>query len=232
MESFTPYLFGAGMAVLLGLDRTAALQIMVSRPLVAGPLVGFILGDAATGLTIGMLLELLWLCRLPVGANISHDDTQVAVGATTLAITLSGALGNWGLALPLSALLVTLPLGKIGQFVERTVRNRNQLLITATKESLLKGSLPSINRMHLFGLAHFALGALATYTAMVLIGRWLLMEYIPFFIDRVATQALWIKLALILVGAATLLQSLNVRRSSLLFFGGFFLTFLLMGGLR
>ena len=66
MESCTPYLLGAGMAVLLGLDRTAALQIMISRPLVAGPLVGLLLGDALTGLTVGMLLELLWLCRMPV----------------------------------------------------------------------------------------------------------------------------------------------------------------------
>ena len=94
MERFIPYLLRAGMAVILGLDRTAALQIMISRPLVAGPLVGLLLGDPASGLTIGMLLELLWLCRLPVGANIPHDDTQVTVGATTLAIALNGTVGG------------------------------------------------------------------------------------------------------------------------------------------
>ena len=228
MESSTPYLLGAGMAVLLGLDRTAALQIMISRPLVAGPLVGLLLGDAMTGLTIGMLLELLWLCRMPVGASIPHDDTQVTIGATTLAIALSGTVGR-GVGLTLCALLVALPLGKIGQVVERTVRSRNQRLPAAAQRALHHGGLPAIERLHLLGLGNFALGALTTYTAIVLIGRWLVITGGPFFLDLLTQQAAWVKLTLILVGVATLLQALNVRRAYALFFGGFLLTFLLLG---
>jgi len=231
MESFTPYLLGAGMAVLLGLDRTAALQIMISRPLVAGPLVGLLLGDAMTGLTVGMLLELLWLCRMPVGASIPHDDTQVTVGATTLAIALSGSAGR-GVGLTLCALLVALPLGKIGQVIERTVRSRNQRLPAAAQRALNHGGLPAIEKLHLLGLGNFALGALTTYTAIVLIGHWLVITGGPYFLDLLTQQAAWIKLALILVGVATLLQALNVRRAYALFFGGFLLTFLLLGVLR
>jgi PTS system mannose-specific IIC component len=231
MESFTPYLLGAGMAVLLGLDRTAALQIMVSRPLVAGPLVGLLLGDALAGLTVGMLLELLWLCRMPVGASIPHDDTQVTISATTLAIALSGTVGR-GVGLTLCALLVTLPLGKIGQVVERTVRARNQLLPAAAQRTLQQGGLPAIERLHLLGLGNFALGALTTYIASVLIGRWLIVVGGPYFLELLTQQAAWIKLALILVGVATLLQALNVRRAYALFFSGFFLAFLLLGVLR
>jgi mannose PTS system EIIC component len=231
MENLTPYLLGAGMAVLLGLDRTAALQIMISRPLVAGPLVGLLLGDALTGLTVGMLLELLWLCRMPVGASIPHDDTQVTVGATTLAIALSGTVGR-GVGLTLCALLVALPLGKIGQVVERTIRSRNHRLTAAAQQSLTHGGLPPIERLHLLGLGNFALGALTTYTAIVLIGRWLIIAGAPYFLALLTVQADWIKLALILVGIATLLQALNVRRAYALFFSGFLLTFLLLGVLR
>lgn len=227
MESFTPYLLGAGMAVLLGLDRTAALQIMISRPLVAGPLVGLVLGDPLTGLTIGMLLELLWLCRMPVGANIPHDDTQITVCATTLAIALSGTLGG-GAGLTLGALLVALSLGKIGQRVERTVRTQNQRLPAAALVRLQQGQLPAVERLHLRGLVNFALGALTTYTAIILIGRWLMIFGAPFFLELLTRQADWIKLALILVGVATLLQALNVRRAYGLFFGSFMLTFLLL----
>lgn len=231
MESFTPYLLGAGMAVLLGLDRTAALQIMISRPLVAGPLVGLVLGDALTGLTVGTLLELLWLCRMPVGASIPHDDTQVAVGATTLAIALSGTVGG-GVGLTLCALLVALPLGKIGQVVERTVRSRNQRLPAAAQRALQHGGLPAVERLHLLGLGNFALGALTTYTAIVLIGRWLVIALAPYFVDLLTKQAAWIKLALILVGIASLLQALNVRRAYAFFFSGFLLTYLLLGVLQ
>ena len=231
MESFTPYLLGAGMAVLLGLDRTAALQIMISRPLVAGPLVGLALGDILTGLTVGMLLELLWLCRMPVGASIPHDDTQITVGATTLAIALSGSLGG-GVGLTLGALLVALSLGKIGQSVERAVRTQNQRLPAVALSRLQNGQLPSVERLHLLGLVNFALGGLTTYTAIVLVGRWLITSGAPFFLSLLTIQADWVKLALILVGVATLLQALNVRRAYGLFFGGFLFTFLLLGVIR
>lgn len=231
MESFTPYLFGAGVAIMVGLDRTAALQIMISRPLVAGPLVGLLLGDIMTGLTVGMLLELLWLCRMPVGASIPHDDTQVAVGATTLAIALSGTAGR-GLGLTLCALLVALPLGKIGQYIERMVRLRNQLLSATAQRAVDQGELPAIERLHLFGLGNFALGALTSYTIIILAGRWLIIMAAPFFLDLLTTQAAWIKLALVLVGVGTLLQSLNVRRAYALFLGGFLLTFFLLRVLR
>jgi len=227
MESFTPYLLGASMAVLLGLDRTAALQIMISRPLVAGPLVGLLLGDTLTGLTVGMLLELLWLCRMPVGASIPHDDTQITVSATTLAIALSGTIGA-GVGLTLGALLVALPFGKVGQSVERAVRERNQRLPAAALIRLQHGQLPAVERLHLLGLGNFALGALTTYIVTVLLGRWLIISGAPFFLTLLTTQAEWIKLALVLAGGATLLQSLNVRRAYRLFFSGFLLTFLLL----
>lgn len=231
MESFTPYLIGAGVAILAGLDRTAALQIMISRPLVAGPIVALLLGDVMTGLIVGMLIELLWLCRMPVGASIPYDDTQVAVGATTLAIALTGTAGE-GIGLTLCALLIALPLGKIGQTIERSVRARNQLLPARAQCALDKGELPAIEKLHLLGLGNFALGALTTYVVIIFAGRWLVIKVSPVFLDILTLQAVWIKLAFILVGVGSLLRLLNVRRAYVLFCGGFLMTFLLLGVLR
>ena len=75
------YLLAGLVAMLTGLDRVALVQIMISRPLVAATLTGWVLGNPLIGMEIGMMLELLWLGRLPVGAAIPPDDTQVAVGA-------------------------------------------------------------------------------------------------------------------------------------------------------
>ncbi len=85
------FLIGGALAVGLGLDRTAAFQFMVSRPIVAAPLTGWLIGDAMAGLQIGAMIELLWLGRLPVGAAVPPDDTQVAIGATILAVSLHGS---------------------------------------------------------------------------------------------------------------------------------------------
>lgn len=87
--TFVNLLLSGLVAVLCGLDRTAVLQLMLSRPIVAGPLTGLVLGSPLTGLQVGMLVELLWLGRLPVGASIPPDDTQIAVGGTFLAVAFS-----------------------------------------------------------------------------------------------------------------------------------------------
>ena len=41
----------------IGLDRTAAGQFMISQPIVAGPFIGWLLGDTTVGLVIGACLN-------------------------------------------------------------------------------------------------------------------------------------------------------------------------------
>ncbi len=70
------------LAALVGgvcyLDRTAAFQLMLHRPLVVATAVGAIFGNLAAGAQVGAVLELLYLARLPVGASIPPDDTGAA----------------------------------------------------------------------------------------------------------------------------------------------------------
>ena len=106
------YCLTGALAMFAGVDRVAFGQFMISRPIVVGPLAGLILGDALIGLEIGMLLELLWLGRLPVGAAIPPDDTQVTLGATVLALHLEQTLAVHGMPLVLLCVLVAIPLGK------------------------------------------------------------------------------------------------------------------------
>ena len=53
------YLLAGLVAMLTGLDRVALVQIMISRPLVAATLTGWVLGSPLVGMEIGMLLEYL-----------------------------------------------------------------------------------------------------------------------------------------------------------------------------
>lgn len=112
---------------LVGLDRTAAGQFMISQPIVAAPLVGMALGDWQSGLMLGALLELVWLSELPVGKYIPPDNTAIAVLATGMTV-LGGR--EAGLASPtpmlmLWAVLLSLPLAILAQKADTLVRRYN-----------------------------------------------------------------------------------------------------------
>lgn len=74
----------------LGLDAVSCVQAMISRPIVAGPLAGWLLGDPVSGLYAGALLEVLSLRQLPVGATRAWDPGPAAVAAAAAASAAAG----------------------------------------------------------------------------------------------------------------------------------------------
>lgn len=90
---------------LLALDGTSVGQFMFSRPLVAGALVGWLLGDPVSGVAVGTILELYLLVSFPTGGSRFPEGataTVVAVAATVVtdavgALPLAVAVGLvWG----------------------------------------------------------------------------------------------------------------------------------------
>jgi PTS system mannose-specific IIC component len=69
---------------LLSLDRRAAMQLMVSQPLLAATIVGASMGNVEQGMYLGVILQLLWMSCVLFGANIPRNDTLATV-------TISGA---------------------------------------------------------------------------------------------------------------------------------------------
>ncbi|MBE0598805.1 MAG: PTS sugar transporter subunit IIC [Desulfuromonadales bacterium] len=224
----TPYLLAASVSVLAGLDRTAAFQFMISRPIVAAPLTGWLLGSPLVGLQVGAMVELLWLGRLPIGAAIPPDDTQVAVGATALAIGMGEFLGLGGMALTLLAVLVALPIGKMGSYFERFARQRNGRLLQQAEAAVAEGRLEAIDRLHLQGLIHFSLASLATYGVILLVGSLVLYLAGPLLIEPVGEAAGWLRLIFVLVGTGVILGTVNVSRAMTLFAASFTTAFLLL----
>ncbi len=222
------YLIAGAVSVFAGLDRTAAFQFMVSRPIVTAPLVGWLLGEPLTGLQVGALVELLWLGRLPIGAAIPPDDTQVAVGATALAIAMGHYLGLAGFPFTVLAVLTALPIGKIGQVFERLARQRNGRLLQRSEAALAAGHLRVIERSHLQGIGHFALSSLATYSVIIAGGSLFLYLLAPLLIEPVREVASWMRLAFILIGTAVILGTINVSRAMTLFAASFATAFLML----
>ena len=69
----------------LALDGTAVGQFMVSRPLVAGALTGWLVGSPAVGLAVGALLEAYLLVSFPSGGARYPEGATAAVVAVASA---------------------------------------------------------------------------------------------------------------------------------------------------
>lgn len=219
---------GAVVALICGLDRVAALQIMISRPIVAAPLAGWLLGDIEVGLQVGLMIELLWLARLPVGAAIPPDDTQVSIAGTVLSVGMGQLLGQDGTAFILLCLLVTIPMGKFGQYFDHFARTRNRQTMERAEAALEAGNPSAAELYHLHGLFRFSLAAVGTYAVIIAGGVVLIPLLSPILMSGIENSADWLRLALPLVGISVILGTINVSRSLTLFSASFGMAFLLM----
>lgn len=101
---------------LLALDATSVGQFMISRPLVAGTLAGWWLGDPGLGLEIGAILELFYIAGVPAGGSRVPETGSASVVAVAVAVSAGGLAG---LALGLVAGLVTSELGGMSVGLQR-----------------------------------------------------------------------------------------------------------------
>jgi len=74
------------MGFVAGLDTTAAFQIMISQPLVACGLLGWMMGDPVMGAMVGVVSQLLWMGKLPVGAATFPDGNIGSLVAAALLV--------------------------------------------------------------------------------------------------------------------------------------------------
>jgi mannose/fructose/N-acetylgalactosamine-specific phosphotransferase system component IIC len=113
----------AGMIVYL--DTTAVAQIMISQPIIACPLWGWMAGRWEIGILFGIIFQLLWSGSLPVGAARFPEGNVGALVATALAVRTAGN----GSELPWLALTLAIAAGVATAYAgtEATVRVRRIL---------------------------------------------------------------------------------------------------------
>lgn len=142
---------------LLHLDRTAAFQFLISRPLVSSTVTGLILGDVKTGLLIGMVLELLWLGAQPLGTALPPDDTIVAVAAPAAGIITGRLLGSMDASLLGLVVLISLPLSEGGRLLDSGARKINGIFLSRAKAAAGNGDIRGVQRQNIAGLTSFFL---------------------------------------------------------------------------
>jgi len=117
---------------LLSLDSTVFGQFMISRPIVAGPVIGWLCGDVKTGLLIGAMIELLWIGVVPVGVGVPPDSAIVCIVATAIAankVPDAAAI----------AIIFSVPLGIIFKRLDIAHRKWNRIFLPVVENGIKNG---------------------------------------------------------------------------------------------
>ncbi len=148
------------------LDQWPAVQSMVSRPIVVGPLVGWILGAPADGVLWGAVFEVTLLAIQPVGAARYPDAALAGLLGTAAAITGMEAgvyPAAWAVAVAAAA-------GWTGDVVGRIQRRWNARTAATVRARVSGGSLGAPARGIAAALSRgVALGALETAAGLVVV---------------------------------------------------------------
>ncbi len=212
-----------GIAVvggIIGLDRLAAGQFMISQPIVAGPIAGWLLGDAASGLVIGAVLELVWVLDMPVGTFLPADATIGTVSATAVAVLATG--GGVHLDIIGFSILLTTAMVPITMKVERMVRMYNARFAEGAASFEGEDAERKLSRAHLSGLAVFFLKSFSLYLVFVPAGLAATALFAGLPQPVHAASVLFVKM-LPLLGAALVVRKLSIRILDRFFLAGFIL---------
>jgi mannose/fructose/N-acetylgalactosamine-specific phosphotransferase system component IIC len=131
---------------IVGVDLVSAPQGLLSRPLVAAAVSGWLLGDVAAGLQVGLVLECFALDVLPVGAAKYPDYGPGAVGATLFAAGRTG-LGALGVATGIG-----LAMALIGGWSLLWIRHANTRAVRRRAAALAAGDRSAILGLQRAGL--------------------------------------------------------------------------------
>ncbi|MDD4004241.1 MAG: PTS sugar transporter subunit IIC [Elusimicrobiaceae bacterium] len=116
------------LTALMELDTVYAGQFMVSRPVIAGPILGLVAHNMAAGVILGLWFELLYAGYVPVGATIPPSGVISAAAAIA-------AADMFGVPLPaafLAGLLAGALFGGLEEWMRRLRSGWNRLIAEQT----------------------------------------------------------------------------------------------------
>lgn len=143
---------------LLALERSAFLQAMFSRPLVAATGTGMLLDDLRSGIFIGLVFELFYLGGVSLGGSRPEHETLPAVAAVAASAALTNASGALSMpAMWTLGILLCAPLGRVGALVERAIDQRAARYQVRARASADAGELKHAVRQNIRAMwPHFA----------------------------------------------------------------------------
>jgi len=205
---------------ILCLDRIF-LQVMVSRPVVAGTLTGFILGHPQTGLVSGALVELLWIDRSPFGTVIPPNDSIASIIIAASTIISGKILGHSSRELIAVAVLLFIPLGILGKQIDILVMGANEKVSRDALDDAEAGRDEEISRKQISGLIKTFLLTFFFLLGFILIATEILLRVYPVIPPKLHLSIMYVYFFLPLLGIAVALSTVRMRGMMPVFCGLF-----------
>jgi mannose PTS system EIIC component len=193
-----------------GMDRVF-MQIQVSRPIVCAPLIGFILGDAYTGLFVGALLELFWIERLPMGTCVPPNDFFVAILVAASSIMAGEKLGHMQQEIVALSFLLFIPFGYLGQRMDSFIFTSNDALYEGALLDAGRAAIGGICRKHMTGLAKVFFSYVVFIFASLLFGVVFIVYVFPMLPPAFLKALTMTCFALPALGVAAGLNTINLK---------------------
>jgi len=130
---------------LLSLDRRAAMQLMLSQPLVAVSLLGWMMGYPQDGVLLGALLQLIWMSCVLFGANVPRNDTLASVSIGGVCFLYASYVQPLDAATWTLAVLLGVPICVLGQWLDIKLDHLNLGLAAKADEAALVGDTRAIS---------------------------------------------------------------------------------------
>lgn len=200
-------------------DGRVAGQTMFERPLVLGPIVGLILGDVQTGITMGAAVELVMMGAVGIGAAVPPEVVCGGILSTAFAI-MSGL--DTGTAVALS-----LPIATLGQLLGILDRTLNLGFCRLADRAAEKCDERGISRALWGGAALFWFTSFLVVFLGVMLGSQVISDFVDWLPDQLLHGFEVASGMLPALGIAILMSLIFDKANAAYLFVGFVLTALL-----
>jgi mannose/fructose/N-acetylgalactosamine-specific phosphotransferase system component IIC len=214
-------LIAGAVGGLLWLDRFQIFQAMISRPIVCAPIVGWAVGDLQAGLASGLLFEMLWLRRPPVGGYVPPDGAMAAMATAAVSSLVRAKTAAALMSVVFLSFLCLYPVAFLGKRVDLLLRTILGALARAAEDALAHHGEQGLYFYFVLALLVGFLTAFAVLVPLIVFAALVLSELVPH-VSAALMRALGFGYyAVPLLGTADLVAGLNERRYIILFVIGF-----------
>jgi len=186
---------------------------------------GYLLGVFPEAFQLGLMMELLWLMRVPVGAAVAPDDTTATLGGVILLYLFSYGQPRQDLVLVVAVAVIALTTAEIGRVFDIRTRHQNEKCFQNAVSHLAEQQWSVFQQNHLRCAVLFALASLMSVACVVAVGGLFLTLLLPWLTPLTAGHPVLLVTVFPLVGIAAMIAVLQVRKTIPLFVCGFLLTY-------